>query len=891
MPILPKKLEIHGYFAFREPQVIDFEALWKSGGLWGILGPNGAGKSSILEAILLALYHNSPRKNSDSAIKTLGFSGNPYIHFYFDYNGTTYVCAFPSKERERLANKMKGGPKLTLLNSKEVQNMLGLRYEDFILTVVLPQGKFANLLESPLAEQSRILSSFLPDKPWEVIVERAKKVQSFLTGALSGLEGKRATYETQLKQLSEVSPQTLEDLKNRIQALEARRNVIDEHLKQLNIQLENAKRRDQLQEKYDILSKNLHNICSQKEALEKTLNPDILQLLTNIDQLNRSLMDIEKQLSAKTTSAKAKNSEREQLEKQISTITEKYEKLRPLYENQAPLLELKSLHKYYKETQQNLNNQLTDLAKKVEQLKDHSLILPSEQAKNLIDFFKNKLTQGDGFWEGVAELEKKVHEDLQRAREEQEKLKVDKALGSFVAQLREGDPCPICGSTHHPKKRDIPSDIDKKLREVEARIKALERDKDRLGAIRSQKDSVERDLQTYLQRENELKQRAKPLCEKLGRETVAAFLQSSDSDKQFEQAKQLKEQIQKLNEGLSQIKGFLVSLEAEIKERKKQLEECKVEYKEAQEQLTQHLPEEVPWYKDFRQLLTQKGLREAQEWARKKLEEANKQIEEYELLHKQLFGEDSIYRNLRPTDDLQQEKNRLSAELSGTQRQIDQANTEKGKLENELKRKAELETLLEKTREEIKALESEQELIKRLADTTKGGELEKFFVRQVLLRPLIEEVNSYLREWLGGSLELMMPEDSGDKNAQKQELLRVRDIFSVQSESRTPQTLSGGEKFLVSLAMALSLSDRIMRLRSKNAKSQPSFFFIDEGFDTLSTENFAFVMRTLQRLAAQGRYIGLISHKIEAQEYLSAYLKVTKENHATKVKLYYQNGQ
>jgi len=44
-------------------------------------------------------------------------------------------------------------------------------------------------------------------------------------------------------------------------------------------------------------------------------------------------------------------------------------------------------------------------------------------------------------------------------------------------------------------------------------------------------------------------------------------------------------------------------------------------------------------------------------------------------------------------------------------------------------------------------------------------------------------------------------------------------------------------------------------------------------------------MRTLHRLASQGRYIGLISHKVEAKEFLSAYLEVQKENGATRVSL------
>jgi len=158
-------------------------------------------------------------------------------------------------------------------------------------------------------------------------------------------------------------------------------------------------------------------------------------------------------------------------------------------------------------------------------------------------------------------------------------------------------------------------------------------------------------------------------------------------------------------------------------------------------------------------------------------------------------------------------------------------------------------------------------------------------VRQILLKPLIEEANGHLQNWLGGTLELHMPEKTDPGQSSKEEILQIQDLQSGGSQPRAVKTLSGGEKFLVSLALALALSDRIMRLKTKQTKTPQSLFFIDEGFDTLSTENFGFVMRTLHRLASQGRYIGLISHKVEAKEFLSAYLEVQKENGATRVSL------
>lgn len=96
MPILPEKIEIQGFFAFRKSQVIAFEPLWKSGGLWGILGPNGAGKSSILEAILLALYHDSPRKTSEAEITTRILRRKVYSPL-LQVRGAVLCMRFPKK--------------------------------------------------------------------------------------------------------------------------------------------------------------------------------------------------------------------------------------------------------------------------------------------------------------------------------------------------------------------------------------------------------------------------------------------------------------------------------------------------------------------------------------------------------------------------------------------------------------------------------------------------------------------------------------------------------------------------------------------------------------------------------------------------------------------------
>ena len=100
---------------------------------------------------------------------------------------------------------------------------------------------------------------------------------------------------------------------------------------------------------------------------------------------------------------------------------------------------------------------------------------------------------------------------------------------------------------------------------------------------------------------------------------------------------------------------------------------------------------------------------------------------------------------------------------------------------------------------------------------------------------------------------------------------------------RPVSTLSGGEIFVVSLALALSISDAIA---SKSNKSI-DFFFLDEGFGTLDKEYCEYIVDSLIKLESQNITIGLISHIPELQERIPQKLEVVKTSSGSVVKLKY----
>jgi exonuclease SbcC len=110
--------------------------------------------------------------------------------------------------------------------------------------------------------------------------------------------------------------------------------------------------------------------------------------------------------------------------------------------------------------------------------------------------------------------------------------------------------------------------------------------------------------------------------------------------------------------------------------------------------------------------------------------------------------------------------------------------------------------------------------------------------------------------------------------------LLVRDDWS--GESRDPATLSGGETFVVSLALALGLADVIVH---EVGGATLDTLFVDEGFGSLDADTLDDVMDTLDSLRDGGRVVGVVSHVAEMRDRIPAQLVVTKARGGSKVRL------
>ena len=103
-------------------------------------------------------------------------------------------------------------------------------------------------------------------------------------------------------------------------------------------------------------------------------------------------------------------------------------------------------------------------------------------------------------------------------------------------------------------------------------------------------------------------------------------------------------------------------------------------------------------------------------------------------------------------------------------------------------------------------------------------------------------------------------------------------------ESRDPATLSGGETFVVSLALALGLADVITQESDSAAEgSRLETLFVDEGFGSLDADTLDDVMDTLDSLRDGGRVVGVVSHVAEMRDRIPTQLLVSKSRQGSTV--------
>lgn len=210
----------------------------------------------------------------------------------------------------------------------------------------------------------------------------------------------------------------------------------------------------------------------------------------------------------------------------------------------------------------------------------------------------------------------------------------------------------------------------------------------------------------------------------------------------------------------------------------------------------------------------------------------------------------------------------LAAELDKLNQQHQQIHRDIGSFKQILTNN---EVQREKYREKMKEVDTQQkkydrwERLNKLIGSADGSKYSRF-AQSLTLENLIHLANRHL-SLLNDRYSLLQ---IGKEKEEPPLELEIIDHYYADA-TRSMRSLSGGETFLVSLALALGLSD----LASRNAQIRS--LFIDEGFGTLDESTLRIVINTLESLQAQGRTVGIVSHVKELKESITTRIEVRKD--------------
>lgn len=241
-------------------------------------------------------------------------------------------------------------------------------------------------------------------------------------------------------------------------------------------------------------------------------------------------------------------------------------------------------------------------------------------------------------------------------------------------------------------------------------------------------------------------------------------------------------------------------------------------------------------------------------------EEIEKEINEYnnkltyvmnsidelvKLLNNRIFSKE-VYENLLKHDKI------LNITLEKNNRKI-------GETKNQIKNLEEKKKLVEDKLDSKQKLEIELNPAKEIAELLKGRKFIEFLAAGKL-QAITRIASDTLQKITNGRYRINVDEKSD---------FSIMDNFS--SAIRKPQSLSGGETFMVSLCLALALANQI-QLRGK---SKLEFFFLDEGFGTLDSSLLEIVFTVLENLKSYGMTVGIITHVEEIKNRVPRKLIVT----------------
>ncbi len=874
--MIPIRLEFSGVASYQNRVSIDFSTLI-SGRLFGIFGPVGSGKSAILDAMSYVLYGWTDRLGSqNSAYNLMNLqSDSMEIEFEFSVNSQRYLFTFSQKRQKKDFTKMGKSERaaytweqnswipLEERGERLAERILGIGYDNFRRTVIIPQGKFHELLHISGTDRTKMLQELFQLDKYDL----SDGVKEKLTQTREEL----IRIKTRLEAMGSVTQESILEKENQAKRLYAQVEGLKKELvaarqaeQFLQKTLESVTRHGEVVEQLTARRAQLKRGEAELQEMESQSAALIVEVEnhpkvdTHIQELERCLVWKEEEaefLSAQEECQKL----RTQVEERKSRIDEGKKCLLKLEADQQELKthlikpeELMPLSAWFQEWQR--------IAREIGQEEHPKGDLSIEEQHLYERWIERELLSGNTYQEERARLE----DTLTKIKERYQAITVDHRIEQLSKELEQGKPCPLCGSLEHPRVDQTQESVGAEKERLEGEIAELNFSLAALDRAYTHKKLLQQQID----------QRANYRWESICPMELDAFEQLRVDQKRFSY------QLERVDGELGSQRKQLDTLHyqfQQLEERKNRLELRVAQLQEKQNGLDQAL---LSTYGEE----SVRVLRDRIQELSTRMEQEKKRYQE--LLQKEQKHRDGIAKVGGIIEELDRQESSLAAVIAAEsprvntilathkiptlkewtlgdmvepiQEEYDDLNLEYRELEQQILGEKKLLAESKELTRSLSLLEEREERLNLLKGLFHGRGF-VHYVSQRYLTELCARANERFMLFTRNAMRLELDPKSGD--------ILVRDHYN-NGQLRSVKTLSGGQTFQASFSFALAMVEMVGR-------GEENFFFLDEGFGTLDNEALETVFQTLSSMYKERKIVGIISHVESLKEEIPVYLEVS----------------
>ena len=883
----PLKLVMSAFGPYASVVEIDFTLFGKQG-LYLISGDTGAGKTTIFDAITFALYGEPSGTNRDSSMfrsKYANAKTPTYVRLTFEYGGKTYeIERNPAYERPKErgegttvqnANAVlilpDGSPVAGLKNvDAKVFEILGIDRIQFSQIAMIAQGDFMKLLFSKTDERQKILRRIFKTDLFVRLQEALKRDANEIAGRcraertgidqyIDGIEYADNSAFSATVSEAKAGRMRVEDVLDMLRAIiaedteankeyTAEKALCDKSLKEIEVRLKRLEEYDKARikiledtetrkravidlETFKNILKEKEGFRPQSEEMAKEIGrlESLLPRYSQIEALQKSIVTLEDDIAKNESGLKQKN----------DILVKHQETLKGLKEEERSLEDIGERLILEIQKRDALSKMLEELMSLKKELNEF------EKQKDLLIKYQN------GLRVRIAEKD-----DAVMKYESAYNLFLSEQAGIMAKDLKDGVPCPVCGSVHHPAKAVMAVDIP-----TQQEVKRLKEAADELV------EKVSKGSNLCAEQKSIVDALLKSIRTNLGEDTFDSVEKKYQDT--LKEVNEIAESIITINrkvERKSEISRLIPEIEKQTSDRHTEsgklsetVSALKAEHEAKTAQATEML-KDVP----FRTRKEVEGhIRVLQESRTAILNEINKAEKDVKDSNVKIAALKAGIEALK-----EQTKEVLTTDREAELLLKNQAESRSGVLDSLIRhtfaRIRSNNTILENiTRrcDNLMRLEKEFSWKSALAKTANGDldGKEKVMLETYVLMAYFDRIivraNTRFMSLSGGQYELKRRETASNNRSQSGLELNVIDHYN--GSERKVESLSGGEQFKASLSLALGLSDEI---QSSAGGIRLDTMFVDEGFGSLDEDSLRLAMNTLGSLTEGNRLIGIISH-------------------------------